>query len=224
MTRHDDDEPALGQAWSMLGERMGLSVEQRGERSIRATGTVRGRPVNVEIDGEGKSGRNEFGRFFAGLNTISSRNQREKWHTMLVVGCTNPSGATGTIESSVDVNDPAWTPGQYDPRNGRSVHTTPPALADLALTADTHERLMSIADDVEIQVQPTAIVIDQNSTAIPGSGANYVAGSFLHHYQGSPPPWPERAIAGPPWWIALVCDLADTLDGGSGHPIPPTTS
>ena len=223
MTSNNDGEPTLGEAWSMLGEQLGLSVEERGDRSIRATGTVRGRAVTVDIDGEGKSGRKEFGRFFAGLNTISSRNQREKWHTTLAVDCTNPSGATGTIESSVDVNDPAWKPGQYDPRNGRSVHTTPPALADLALTADTHERLMSIMEDLQIQVQPTAIVIDEQSTAIPGSGANYVAGSFLHHYQGSPPPWPERAIAGPPWWIDLVCDLADTLDGGSGQPDPHTT-
>lgn len=222
MTRSDDGEPTLGEAWSMLGQQMGLSVEQRGERSICATGTVRGRAVTVEIDGEGKSGRKEFARFFAALNTVSSRNQREKWHTMLSVGCANPS-VTGTIESSVDVNDPAWKPGEYDPRNGRSVRATPPALADRALTADAHERLMSIADDLQIQVQPTAIVIEQSSTAIPGSGANYVAGSFLHHYQGSPPPWPERAIAGPPWWITLVCDLADTLDRGSADPVPPTT-
>ena len=222
MTRHDDGEPTLGEAWSMLGEQMGLSVEQRGERSIRATGPVRGRLVTVEIDGEGRSGRKEFGRFLAGLNTISSRNQREKWHTKLTVGCTNPS-LTGTIESSVDLNDPAWKPGQYDPRNGRSVRTDPPALAGLALTADAHERLMAITEDLQIQVRSTAIVIEQDSTAIPGPGANYVAGSFLHHYQGSPPPWPERAIAGPPWWIALVCDIADALESGSGHPVPPTT-
>jgi len=215
MTRKSDAEPTLGEAWTMLGEQLGLSVDERGERSIRATGIVRGRPLTVEIDGEGKTGRKEFARFFAGLNTISSRNQREKGNTVLTVGCTNPSGTTGTIESSVDVNDPAWTPGQYDPRNGRSVHANPQALADLALTADTHERLMSITDDVQIQVQSKAIVIDQHSMAIPGSGANYVAGSFLHHAQGEPQPWPGRAIAGPPWWIDLVCDLADTLDGGA---------
>jgi hypothetical protein len=213
MARRDDDEPTLGDAWTMLGEQLGLSVEQRGERSIRATGTVRGRAVTVDIEGEGRSGRKEFGRFLAGLNTISSRNQREKWHTTLTVGCNNPTGVTGTIESSVDLNDPAWKPGEYDPRRGRSVTTTPPDLADRVLTADTHERLMSITEDLQIEVEPTALVIVDDNTTRPGSGANYVAGSFLHHYQGAPPPWPERAIVGPPWWITLVCDLADTLDG-----------
>lgn len=214
MGRNDDAEPTLGEAWTMLGEQLGLAVDERGERSVRATGTVRGRTVTVDIEGEGKSGRKEFGRFLAGLNTISSRNQREKWHTTLTVSCTNPSGITGTIDSSVDVNDPAWKPGQYDPRNGRSVTCTPPELADRALTPNTHERLMSIMDDLQIQVQPTAIVIVDDNTAIPGSGANYVAGSFVHHYLDSPPPaWPQRATAGPPWWITLVCDLADTLDG-----------
>jgi hypothetical protein len=44
-----------------------------------------------------------------------------------------------------------------------------------------------------------------------------VAGSVIHQYQGSPLPWPERALAGPPWWIDLLCDLADTLDGRSGR-------
>jgi len=37
-------------------------------------------------------------------------------------------------------------------------------------------------------------------------------GSFLHRYQGSPQPWPGRAVAGPPWWIDPPRDMADTLD------------
>jgi hypothetical protein len=61
-------------------------------------------------------------------------------------------------------------------------------------------------------VLPREIRIDHHDTAVPGSGANYVAGSFIHQYQGPPPPWPDRAIAGPPWWIDLLYDLADTLD------------
>ena len=87
-----------------------MSVEERGERSIRAHGTVRGRTITAEVDGG--SARSEFGRFFFGLNTLSSRNRREKWHTMLSVSCGNPAGVTGTIESAVDVSDPAWKPGQ----------------------------------------------------------------------------------------------------------------
>ncbi len=205
-----DDEPTLGEAWTTLGERLGLAVEGAGERSIRATGTVRGRTVIVEIEGD--AARGEFARFFFGLNTISSRNRREKWHTKLSVACANPSGVTGAIGSMVDVNDPVWKPGEYDPRNGRKVWADPPSLAERVLTADTHERLMSIMDDVRIDVERSAITLDHDNTAIPGSGATYVAGSVIHHYQGAPAPWPERALAGPPWWIDLLCDLADTLD------------
>ena len=194
----------------MLGQQLGLTIEKRGERSIRATGVVRGRGVTVEI--ECKAERSEFWRFLASVSTISSRNRREEWHTAIAVACVNPSGATDSIASAVDVNDPAWNPRECNPRNGRRVVADPPALGQRALTADTHERLMSIMDDVRIDVHPQAIVIDDHSTARPGSGANYVAGSLLHHYQGSPPPWPQRAIAGPPWWIDLLCEIADTLD------------
>ena len=142
--KQDVEEPTLGAAWTMLGERLGLTVDERASRSIRAQGSVRGRTVTVEIDGSG--GKREFGRFFFGLNTIS------------------------------------------------------------------HELLMSIMADVQIHVLPNEIRIDDHSTAIPDKGANYVAGSLIHHFQGSPPPMPERAIAGPPWWIDLMCDLADALD------------
>lgn len=210
MTRGNDaDEPTLGEAWAMLGERLGLEVEVRGERSIRAHGTVRGRAVVVEIEGSG--GRREFARFLFGLNTISSRNQRETWHTVLSVGCANDAG-TGTLVSAVDVRDPAWNPREYDPRNGRKVSTDPPALADLVLTTETREALMSIMDDVRIHVGRTELRIDDESTAIPGKGANYVAGSLIHHYLGSPQPWPERALVGPVWWIDLMCDLADAVE------------
>ncbi len=208
--KRDHHEPTLAQAWTMLGQRLGLSVEERGERSVRAHGSVRGRTVTVEIEGD--TGRSEFARFFFGLNTLSSRNRREKWHTVLAVTCANPGGVTGTIESAVDVRDPAWRPGHYDPRNGRKVLTDPTALAGRVLTADTQERLMSITDDVQIVVEPTLIRLEHRNTAIPGTGANYVAGSIIHHYQGAPPPWPERAVVGPVWWIDLLCDLADALD------------
>jgi hypothetical protein len=212
MARKDSGgEPTLAQAWTLLEERYGLTIDERGERSIRAHGEVRGRELTVQIDGEGA--RSEFARFLFGLNTISSRNRREKWHTVVSIGCANPGRITGTIESAVDVRDPAWKPGEYNPRNGRKVHTDPPTLADRVLTTDTHERLMSITDDVRIDVQPTAVCLDHRSTALPGSGANYVAGSVIHHYQGDPSPWPQRAIAGPPWWIDLLADLAEAVDG-----------
>ena len=208
--KREHNEPTLGEAWATLGQRLGLSVEERGERSIRALGTVRGRTITAEVDGG--SARSEFGRFFFGLNTLSSRNRWEKWHTMLSVSCENPAGVTGTIESAVDVRDPAWKPGQYDPRNGRKVRTDPTSLAGHVLSVETHERLMSITDDVLIVVQPTAIRLEHRNTALPGHGATYVAGSIIHHYQGAPPPWPERALVGPVWWIDLLTDMADSLD------------
>jgi hypothetical protein len=129
-----------------------------------------------------------------------------------MVECTNPTGVTGTIRSIVDVNDPAWNPAEYSPRDGRHVTTEPASLAGRALTADTHERLMSITDDVSVEVQREEIVLNHHSTARPGSHASYVAGSVLHHHQGAPLPWPQRATAGPPWWIDLLCSIADTVD------------
>jgi hypothetical protein len=211
-SKRDAGEPTLAEAWAMLGERLGLEVAARGEHAITAGGIVRGRPVSVEI--ERKGARSEGWRFLAGLSTISSRNRRDTWHTVLSVGCTNPSGITGTIESVVDVDDPAWNPREYDPRNGRHVRSDPPGLAHL-LDAEAHERLMSIMEDVVIQVGAATLVIDHRSTTRPDSGAGYVAGSFVHHYQGPPPPWPERAVAGPPWWIELLCDLADAVDAAT---------
>lgn len=194
----------------MLGQRMGLAVEELGERSVRVHGEVRGRPLHVEIDG--KSARSEFARFLFGVNTISSRNRMETWSTKIAVRCANPRRALGVIESSVDANDPTWQPRNFDPRHCRRVRTDPVGLAEQALSADVHERLMSIIGDVRIQVGPEWVVIDHQDTAVPGKGANYVAGSLIHRYQGSPLPWPDRAIAGPPWWIELLCDIADTVD------------
>lgn len=205
-----DDDPTLAEAWTMLGERLGLQVESPAAHSIRAHGTVRGRPVTVTIERSGA--RSEGWRFLAALNTISSRNRRDTWHTVLSVGCANPSGVTGIIESAVDVNDPSWDPRHYDPRAGRHVQSDPPELVARVPDAGTHERLMSIIDDIGVQVGPTAIVIDHRATTRPDSGATYIAGSFVHHFQGSPPPMPERAIAGPPWWIDLLCDMADAVD------------
>ena len=193
----------------MLGERLGLTVQQRGDRSVRADGTIGGRRVEVEIGGD--AARSEFRRFLFGLNTLSSRNRREKWHSTLTVSVVNPERLIGTIESSVDVNDPNWNPREYDPRNGRSVAVDSSGLQRV-LTPSIHERLMSVMDDIRIDVTATDVRLDDDNTAIPGSGTSYVAGSVLHHYQGTPQPWPERALVGPPWWIDLLCDIADEVD------------
>jgi hypothetical protein len=206
----ETDGPSLAEAWTMLGARLGLQVESSGDDAVRAQGQVRGRPVVVQI--ERQAARSEGWRFLAGINTVSSRNRRDTWRTSLWVACANPSGLTGAIRSAVDLNDPAWTPGAYDPRAGRSVRSEPPWLAERVLDAGTHERLMSIMDDLTVHVTPTGVGIEEQGTSRPDSAGRYVAGSFLHHYQGPPPPWPERAIAGPPWWIDLLCDLADAVD------------
>ena len=49
--KREHNEATLGEAWATLGQRLGLSVEERGERSIRAHGTVRGRTITAEVDG-----------------------------------------------------------------------------------------------------------------------------------------------------------------------------
>ena len=104
MARKDNDgEPTLAPAWALLGGRLGLVVEERGERSMRAHGNIRGRVVTVEIEGDavGKG----FARFLFGVNTISSRNRREKWHTVLTVGCANPHGIPCLLYTSPSPRD-----------------------------------------------------------------------------------------------------------------------
>ena len=208
-----DEEPTLGEAWALLGARLGLEVEELGDRSVRAHGQVRGRPMAVQVDGGGTGGSKDFFRALFMVNTISSRNRRETWHTVLSVGCANPAGITGTLTSAVDVHDPAWNPRAYDPRNGRHVTSDPPELAERVLSPENHEKLMSLIGDIEIQVLGDRILIDDTSTAIAGKGATYVAGSPIHQPKGTlPQPWPDRAITGPPWWIDLLCDVADRVE------------
>lgn len=202
--------PTLAEAWGHLGAQWGMQVTAARDDSIEAHGTIRGRGVSVMV--ERKKAVSEGWRFLFGVNTISSRGRRDTWRTVLAVRCVNPSGLTGRIVSAVDVNDPAWIPGQYDPRAGRHVRSDPPDLLGRVLDANTHERLMSIMDDITVHINADTVVIDEEGTSLPDGGSSYVAGSFLHHYQGSPPPMPDRAVAGPPWWVDLVCDIADTID------------
>lgn len=70
----------------------------------------------------------------------------------------------------------------------------------------------SVMDDVRIHVGRAELRIDDESTAVLGKGANYLADSLIYHYLSSPQPWPERALVGPVWWIDLMCDLADALE------------
>ena len=202
--------PTLAEAWTHLGAQLGLQVQVRDDHSIEAHGTVGGRGVSVIVE-RTRSGDGGL-RFFFDINTVSSRNRREHWHTVLAVRCVNPTGLTGRIASFVDINDPAWVPGVYDPRAGRHVRSDPPELMSRVLDADTYERLMSISDDLTLQITADAIIIDEESTALPSGGATYIAGSFLHHFQGPPPPMPDRAVIGPPRWIALLCDIAAGVD------------
>lgn len=208
--RRDEYEPTLAEAWTHLGAQWGLEVTVEHDNSIQAHGAVRGRGVSIVV--ERTKATSEGWRHLFGVNTMSSRNRRNRWRTILAVRCANPSGAVGRIASFVDVNDPAWQPGHYDPRAGRSVRSDPPELLGRVLDASTYERLMSISDDLTVQITPDTVVIDEEGTSLPDGGPTYIAGSFIHHFQGPPPPMPDRAVIGPPWWITLLCDIADGVD------------
>lgn len=97
--RNNDDEPTLAQAWAMVGGQLGMAVEERGERSIRAHGCGPRRAVVVD----GEQARLGCFRFLFGSNTVSTRNRREAWHTVVAVACANPRAVTGVVESAVDV-------------------------------------------------------------------------------------------------------------------------
>ena len=119
----DKDQPTLLEAWQMLSQRMGATVEEINPRSIRAQGTVCGRGFFVAIEG-GKKG-SDFFRSFA-YNPRGSR-AHVRWRSELAVGCTNPRQLAGTIESFVDINDPRWSPGA-ELNLCRVVTTDPPLL------------------------------------------------------------------------------------------------
>lgn len=194
----------------MLGPRLGLSVEPAGDDHVRAMGTVRGRTVTVEISGQGND-QGTQGFFRAFLAPQRQRRARESWHTQVRVSCANPEGLAGLIESSVDANDPAWDPRHYDPRAGRAIRSDPAGLGERVVTASVYERLMDIVPDVRFQLGPDSLIWDDTTSTSKGGG--FVAASPLHGPRGPVVPWPERALVGPPWWIELMCDLADGVDG-----------
>lgn len=203
----DDGEPTLDEAWRMLEERIGLTVHRADEWGVDADGTVRGRPVTVRI-----AGRRRGSEFLASFATTNRRRVHEVWATDMAVGCGNPRGVTGTLVSFVDTDDPAWQPGKWDPSAGRVVRTDPPELADLVLTDSVRERLMDRIGDHTIRIETGAVRLAAEQKASKDGG--WFVGVPIHvEYPGAPLPWPERALAGPPWWIDLLCDIADGLDG-----------
>lgn len=192
----------------MLADRIGLDeVRARGDRSIHATGTVHGRRVEVDIEADPKGSELLRSERWAGARRPRPR---DLWRTELTVGCANPRGLAGTISSAVDVEDPAWDPRNFEPSHCRVVAAEPDSLAAAVLTESVRKHLSSIHVDVAIGVEPDAVRLrDERSM---NSGAGFVAGSVVHHHQGSPPPWPDRAVIGPPWWIGVLCEIADAVD------------
>lgn len=202
-----EGEPTLAQAWQMLGGELGLAVEERGERSVRAVGTVRGRAVEVDIEGTTTGGG-----FLMQFRPVQrQRKARQRWHTSLTVGCVNPRGLTGRLRSFVDIQHPDWDPRNFDPTHCRVVDAEPHELAAVVLTDDVRARLASVWGDVEIAVAADHVgVRAEAGTSMEGG---FVAGSVIHHPPSGPTlPWPERALAGPRWWVHLLCDVADSLD------------
>ena len=218
--KREPDEPTLAEVWEMLGPRLGLNVERSGDDRVQATGTVRGRTVTVEISGRGSDqGLRGFLREFRPPQRQGRA--RESWHTQVRVSCANPEGLAGSIESVVDVTDPAWNPRDFDPRAGRVVRSDPADLRDRVVTPSVYERLMDIVPDVRFALDADSLYLDDTSGTSKGGG--FVAASPIHGPRGPVVPWPERALVGPPWWIKLMCDLADAVDGRTSRDSPDTS-
>lgn len=207
MGKNDDGLPTLGEAWQMLGQRLGLSVQQPDEHTVHAEGTVRGRRVVADIT----SHQPKMKAFLMQFRPPQrQRKERITWNSSLTVSCANPGGLTGFVESVVDIKDPRWDPRNFDPLHCRVVRGEPAALADRVLTPSVRERLMQWVTDARVEVRADHLFLGgEKSTRLDGG---YIAGTAMHMYVGSPPPAPERALAGPPWWIDLMCDMADALD------------
>ncbi|MCB0979113.1 MAG: hypothetical protein M9961_14025 [Ilumatobacteraceae bacterium] len=201
------DELTLAGAWQLLAPQLGAHLEVRGECSILATGTVRGRGWALQIEG-----RSLGNAFLRELRTGPTRNKAyDEWTSELAVACANPRGLVGVVRSYQDPNDPNRRPGEYDPRRGRMVVSNPPELAGAVLTAELHRVLLDLWRDVDIAIEPAAVRIGEVSKARASRGG-FIGGSVLHHGPSMVRPMPERAIAGPPWWIDLACRLADAVD------------
>ena len=202
-----EQPPSLGEAWQMLAEPWAAAVEIRDEHSVHVTGTAHGRPFAVDI-----SSRQKGNHFLAELLRQPGRRNRvhRTWASELAVACANPSRLQGSIRSFVDVRDPAWDPRNFDPSHCRKIVVDAPQL-EACLTASIRERLMSLWMDATIAVGAESVRLADEGKADLESG--YMVGSILHQRPGPVLPLPDRAIAGPPFWIDLLCDIADTVDG-----------
>ncbi len=202
------DELSLAEAWQLLAPRLGATLEVRGDRSVQATGVLRGRGWSADVVGKGLGNAALYSMRGAG----SIRNKSyDEWTCQFAVSCTNPRALSGVMRSFVDPNDPSWTPGVYNPAAGRSVVSNPPSLAATVLTASLHARLMALTDDVDIIIEPAAVRVFHVDKTLAGRGS-FIGGCLLHHPPTSGIPMPERAIAGVPWWLELLCDIADAVD------------
>lgn len=199
----------LPQTWQLVAQRHGLELAVAEPSGVHARGVVRGRRVDARVRGQG-SGVQAFMSEFRPPQR--RRDPRDPWQCALSVECANPRGLTGSLESFVDVRDPAWDPRNFDPGHCRVIRSEPASLAEVVATPSVRERLSSIHDDVTIEVAPTFVRVAAEGSSKAGEGS-YLAGCVIHHYAGPVQPWPERGVAGPTWWLELLLDMADAVDG-----------
>jgi len=200
----------LDEAWALVAARTGLELAVAQGDEIVATGSMRGRDVDVRI-ATGDRGRDIVAQTLMSARDAGQRKPkaRSRWASELSVSCRNPARLIGTITSAVDVTSADWDPRHFDPAAGRTVVAEPALLSPL-LTESIRTRLMSILADVCIEIGGDRVRLATERTATREAG--FIGGCVLHHYVGPVQPMPDRAIAGPIWWIELLCDLADAID------------
>jgi hypothetical protein len=202
--RDDDGRPPLPELWRTIAPSYAAIVDERGEESVMVTGTARGRTFEVDIESRRKR--------LEALHRIG-QGPREKavyrtWRSSLAVSCANPHRLQGTLKAFVDVRDPSWDPRNFDPANGRRIVVEPPELASRLAPPSVQERLMQVRDDVTIVVDGGLVRIDDEQKAKVEIG--YFGGCVFHQRPG--PVGPDRFVSAPPWWIDLLCDIADSVD------------
>lgn len=200
-----DDMPPLEEVWQTLAPQYAAAVQVRGEESVQVTGAVRGRGLLVDIESRKQT--------MEGWHRIGTGKRAQQvyrtWTSDLAVSCVNPHGLQGTITSFQDVNDPAWDPRGFDPSQCRKVVTDPPTLAAQLLTPSIHAQLMRPWDDLTIIVDATAVRLYSEQQANVDLG--YFGGCPFHrHPDGGT--MEHRFLVGPPWWIDLLCEIADAVD------------
>lgn len=203
--KRGDDKPALDEVWQTLAPQYAATVEVRGPESVRVTGSVRGRGLLVDIESR-KRALEELHRIGTGRR---AQQAYRMWTSDLAVSCANPHGLQGTLTSFQDINDPAWDPRGFDPSQCRKVVTDPPALAAQIVTPSIHDKLLRPWDDFTIHVDATAVRLYTQKQANLDLG--YFGGCPFHvHPDGGT--MEHRFLVGPPWWVDLLCEIADAVD------------